>query len=167
MDRSRLKKASWAGSLALAAASLGGCGFTPLYAEHGVAGGLSAIAVNVPRGRTAFLLSQDLEDSLARDHNVAPAYRLDITLEERNYPRGLQINDVATHNETHVNVGYHLVDLASGKVLKAGTERVEVTFAVAAQPYAGVSAEQDAQARAASTAADRIRLDLAVYFAQR
>jgi len=150
-----------------AALALCGCGFTPLYAARGVSPGLSAIAVNAPHGRTAFLLSQDLEDSLARDRSVAPAYRLDLTLEQQNYPRGLQINDVATHNETHVNVGYHLVDLATGKVVKAGDERVEVTYGVAAQPYAGVSAEKDAEARAASTAADRIRLDLAVYFAQR
>jgi LPS-assembly lipoprotein len=167
MVRTRLRLGLAAAGVALAALTVGGCGFTPLYAVHGVTPGLSAIAVNVPHGRTAFLLSQDLEDSLARDKSIPPVYRLDITLEERNYPRGLQINDVATHNETHVNVGYHLIDLATGKVLKAGSERVEVTFAVAAQPYAGVSAEQDAEARAASTAADRIRLDLAVYFAQR
>ena len=165
MGQARFRMRNGLAGLILAG-GLAGCGFTPLYATNGVTPGLSAIEVNVPHGRTAFLLSQDLEDSLARDRATPALYRLDVTLDERNYPRGLTINEVATHNETHVAVNYRLVELATGKVLKSGVERVEVTFAVADQPYAGVSAEQDAQERAASTAADRIRLDLAVYFAR-
>jgi LPS-assembly lipoprotein len=162
MTRLRITVGALAASLAL-----GGCGFTPLYATSGVSADLSQISVKVPRGRTGFLLSQDLEDSLAMDRNKPPLYRLEITLVERTYPRGLELNDVANHNETHENVSYKLIELATGKVLKTGLEPIEVTYAVAQQPYAGVSAQQDAEERAASTAADRIRVDLAVYFAQR
>ncbi len=164
---------------ALAAASvLGGCGFTPLYARPGVTGALSTIQVDIPRGqasegasmivnRIGFLLNEDLEDELATNRQLKPNYRLDVTLDERNYQRGLTVNDVNTRNETHVWVRYSLVDLASGKVLKTGMEPVEVSYAAANDPYAGVTAQQDAQERAASTAADWLRVDLAAYFAGR
>ncbi len=123
-------------SLVLAgAAALSGCGFTPLYAAPGVTGGLSSIQVNVEHGRTAFLLAQDLEDSLARDRSSAPAYRL--------------------------------VQLSNGQVIKTGVEPVEVSYAATAQPYAEVSAQEDAEVRAASEAADRLRVTLAVFFAGR
>jgi len=167
MMQARLRAACLIAGLSLVGLSLAGCGFTPLYAQQGVTPGLSAVSIHVPHGRTAFLLGQDLEDALAINRSAPPLYRLDVTLDERNYPRGLRVNDVATRNETHVSVTYRLIDLTDGKLLKAGNEPIEVTYAVADQPYAGVAAEQDAQARAASTAADRIRLDLALYFANR
>ena len=152
---------------AAGALELGGCGFTPLYADPGVTGGLSSIEVNVPHGRTAFLLGQDLEDSLARDRSSPAAYRLDLRVQEHSYARGLQVNGVATRHETHVTVTYRLVELASGAVIKTGVEPVEVSYAETDQPYAGIAAQQDAQARAASEAADRLRVSLAVFFANR
>ncbi len=160
-------RAALAALAAVCAVGLGACGFTPLYADPGVTGGLSSIAVNVPHGRTAFLLGQDLEDSLARDRATPPAYRLDVRVQEHRYPRGLQVNGVATRYETHVTITYRLIELASGAVVKTGVEPVEVSYAETDQPYAGVAAQQDAQVRAASEAADRLRVSLAVYFANR
>jgi LPS-assembly lipoprotein len=157
-----------AAALGLATAvGLSGCGFTPLYAAPGVSGGLSSIEVNVPHGRTAFLLGQDLEDSLARDRSSPPAYRLDVRVQEHQYPRGLQVNGVATRYETHVTVTYRLIELSSGQVIKTGVEPVELSYAATAQPYAGISAQEDAEVRAASEAADRLRVTLAVFFAGR
>ena len=154
--------------LALAgAAALAGCGFTPLYATPGVSGGLSSIAVNVEHGRTAFLLGQDLEDSLARDRQSAPVYRLDVRVQEHQYARGLRVTGVATHYETHVTVTYRLIELASGQVLKTGVEPVEVSYAASDQPYAGIAAQKNAEERAASEAAERLRVTLAVFFADR
>ncbi len=152
---------------AVAAAGLAGCGFTPLYAAPGVSSGLSSIAVTVPHGRTAFLLGQDLEDQLARDRGAPAIYRLDLKVQEHQYPRGLQVTGVATRYESHVTVTYQLIELATGKVLKSAVEPIEVSYASSDQPYAEVSAQEDAQARAASTAADHIRVALAVYFAGR
>lgn len=167
MIRARLTQAAL-GALALAAAmGLGGCGFTPLYAAPGVSAGLSAIEVRAPHGRTAFLLSQDLEDELARDRGTPPVYRLDLDVQEHQYSRGLQSNGVATRYETHVTVNYRLIELASGKTLKTGVQPIEVSYASSDQPYAGVAAQGDAQVRAASQAADHIRTSLAVYFAGR
>ena len=154
--------------LALIAASvgalaLGGCGFTPLYAAPGVSG-LTAIEVHAPHGRTAYLLSQDLDSVFARDRSSPPIYRLDFTVAERRYPRGLRIDNVANLYETHVTVSYQLIDIATGRLVKAGVEPIQVVYDVADQPYAGIAAQQNSQERAANEAAERIRTDLAVYF---
>ena len=154
-------------ALAAAALVLSACGFTPLYATPGVTPGLSHIEVVVPHGRTAVLLSQSLDDAFARDRGAPPAYRLNITLSERTFSRGLTLANVAERYESHLRVTYELVELSSGKIIKTAVEPVEVTYAATDQPYAGIAAEQDAQQRAADEAAQRIRIDLAVFFANR
>jgi LPS-assembly lipoprotein len=146
------------------AAALGGCGFTPLYATPAVGAGLAAIQVNVPHGRTAFLLGEDLNDALARDRDKPAAYRLDITLIEKLFPRGLRVDNTADRYESHLIANYSLIEIDNGKVLKTGSEPVEVSYAASGEPYAGIAAQQDAQSRAASVAAQRISIDLGAYF---
>jgi LPS-assembly lipoprotein len=148
----------------LAGLGLAGCGFTPLYATKGLAGGMSAIEVKVPHGRLAYLLSESLDDDLARDRNKPAVYQLDLTVTSRVFARGLNLDDTAAYYEDHVTIGYRLSDIATGRVLKTGTQPVEVTYAATNIPYAGIAAQEDAQQRAADTAADRIRTDLGIYF---
>jgi LPS-assembly lipoprotein len=150
---------------ALAALALAGCGFTPLYATQGVAPGLSAIEVKVPHGRLAYLLGESLNDALARDRSQAPIYRLDVTVTSAAFARGLNLDETAAYYEDHVTVGYQLVEIATGRVLKSASEPVEVTYAATNLPYAGIAAQEDAQQRAADEEATRIRTDLGIYFA--
>jgi LPS-assembly lipoprotein len=147
------------------AASLGGCGFTPLYARPGVTADMTAIQVNVPRGRTAFLLGEDLNDAFARDRRKPAVYRLDISLIEKRYPRGLRLDNTADRYEAHLIVNYNLVDIGTGKTVTQGSEPVEVSYAAAQQPYAGIAAQQDAEKRAADEAAQRLSMRLGAYFA--
>ena len=91
-------------------------------------------------------------------------YRLDITLIEKRYPRGLNLDNTADRYEAHLTVNYQLVQIGNGKVLKTGSAPVEVSYAASGEPYAGIAAQQDAQKRAAGQAAQRIRIDLAAYF---
>jgi LPS-assembly lipoprotein len=164
---SRLRSAAAGATLALIALlTLTGCGFTPLYAaQGGVSPSLSAIEVVAPKGRTGFLLTEQLHDALATDRSAPPRYRLNLVIRERRYSRGLTVDNVAQRYENHITITYELVDLVGGKTLKAGFEPVEITYAASDQPYAGVAAQQDAQERAAADAAQRIRTDLGAYFA--
>jgi LPS-assembly lipoprotein len=146
---------------------LAACGFTPLYAISGVSPGLSSIQVHVPDGRTGFLLGEDLDDAFARNRDAPPVYRLDVTLLERSFARGLNVSSAPKYFENQLTVHYQLIEIATGKVLKTGEQPVEVSYAAADQPYAGVSAYEDAQKRSASQAAQQIRIDLAGYFAKR
>lgn len=159
------------GALALAA-SLSGCGFTPLYATGGVSGGLSVIDivtpsgdVEAPDGRAAYLLREQLNDALARDMAEPAAYRLSITkLTEDRDPRGLGPTNVASRYELKLQVDYVLTAATGGPELTKGSQTVLVSYPAVTPPYAGVVAQQDSQQRAAAEAARRIRLDLAKYF---
>ena len=67
-----MKRALAALVLALAL-PLGGCGFTPLYAQPGVAASLPVIEVIAPQGRVGELMREELNDALGRDLAVPPA----------------------------------------------------------------------------------------------
>jgi LPS-assembly lipoprotein len=149
----------------LTAALLSGCGFTPLYADRGVAGGLTAIEVTAPEGRTGYLIRQHLDDALARNHAAPPGYRMELKLTEQRYPRGVRIDNVATRYEYVLIADYRLASLPAGALAKSGRVRVELTYDSADQPYASITAQQDAQDRAAAEAARRIQLELAVWLA--
>lgn len=154
--------------LAAAAAALGlsGCaGFQPLYAQPEVVKNLAAIQVNAPNGRTGYLIRQHLDDAFAKNHEAAPAYAMDLSLGEARYPRGVRIDNVATRYEYVLTASYVLKSLPSQALAKQGQVRVELTYDSADQPYASISAQQDAQDRAAEEAARRIELELAVWLA--
>lgn len=154
-------------ALAIAAAGLSACGFTPLYAERGVVGSLTAIDVVAPEGRTGYLIRQHLDDAFARNRGAPAAYTMRLDLGEARYPRGVRIDNVATRYEYVLTANYELRAQPSGALAKRGQVRVALTYDSADQPYASIAAQQDAQDRAAEEAARRIELELAVWLANR
>jgi LPS-assembly lipoprotein len=153
-------------ALALAPALLGGCaGFQPLYAAEGVAPKLAAIEVAEPEGRLGFLMHDYLTDSLAKDRDQPAIYRLAYANRELRVPRGINVSNTATQYEVDLWTTYTLTEIATGKVVTRGLVKVNVTYDVQAQPYAALSEAQDGERRAAEQAADRLRLELASYFA--
>jgi len=151
--------------LAVAALGLSGCGFTPLYASSGLSSNLSTIQVLAPEGRAGYLIRGHIEDALGRNLDAAPTYRMALQLGEARYPRGVRIDNVATRYEYVLTAAYTLTSVTSGQTAKTGSVRVELTYDSADQPYASISAQQDAQDRAAMEAARKIQLELAVWFA--
>lgn len=146
--------------------ALGGCaGFTPLYAAQGVTPKLAAIEVTQPDGRLGFYMREYLEDSLARDRNQAAVYRLSFANRELRVPRGITVSNVASRYEVDLSTTYTLTEIATGKVVTRGLVSVNVTYDVLSQPYASLAAQQDGERRVAEQAADRLRIELASYFA--
>ena len=152
-------------ALTAASVALSGCGFTPLYAQTGVVSSLASIDVVAPEGRTGFLMRQSLDDAFGKNRSGAATYRMNLSLGEARYPRGIRIDNVATRYEYVLTANYQLSALPSGAAVKHGTVRVELTYDSADQPYASISAQQDAQQRAAEEAARRIQLELAAWLA--
>jgi LPS-assembly lipoprotein len=72
---------------------------------------------------------------------------------------------VLFRSEYVLTASYVLRQVATGAPAKQGSVRVELTYDSADQPYASISAQQDAQDRAASEAARRIEMELAVWLA--
>ncbi len=154
------------GALALSPLVLAGCGFTPLYAAHGVGPSLQSVAVETPgHSRTAYFLRQSLDDELGRDRDAVPLYRLTLTVIENRFPLGVRVNNVASRYEVDMTVNWKLLDAGSGKQLTAGVTPVRVSYASADPPYAGVAAEQDGVERAAKEAAVRMRQEVARWLA--
>jgi LPS-assembly lipoprotein len=145
---------------------LAGCGFTPLYAAPGVSPGLSSVESVAPDGRTGFLLRQALDDVLARNEALPPAYRLTLDLRETRTPRGQRVDATASRYELQLVADWKLTSIATGAVALEGSSSTEVTFDRADQPYSGIVANQDAQSRAASELARKIQLQLADWMAR-
>ena len=162
----RIRLVAAMGALLLAPA-LAGCGFTPLYATQGVSAGLANTEVITPEGRTGHLLSEDLQDDLAIRRGEPTLYQLALSVHEERYARGLSTENVATWYELSLRVSYSLIEKATGRTLTAGVMPISVSYNAVGDPYAGIVAQQDGQKRAAAEAAQRIRIELAVYLAKR
>jgi LPS-assembly lipoprotein len=154
-------------ALALAAAGLSGCGFTPLYATPGVSSGLSSIEVVAPDGRTGYLIREHLDDALAKNRGASPTWRMNLQLAEQRFPRGLRVDNVATRYEYVLTAYYSLTEVATGAQARKGKVRVQLTYDSADQPYASIAAQQDVADRAAEEAARRIQLELGAWLATR
>src|SRR5258706_14461518 len=149
----------------MASLALAGCGFTPLYAAPNVVSNLARIDVTAPQGRAGFLLRQHLDDAFARGQDGPAAYKMQLSLAEARYPRGIRTDNVATRYEYVLTADYTLISQPSGAVAKKGHVRVELTYDSADQPYASIAAQQDAEDRATEEAARRIQLELAAWMA--
>ena len=146
-------------------AALGGCGFTPLYARPGVAGGITHIEVIAPKGREGYLLRQNLDDDFGHAQGEAPVYRLEITMNTARRAHGLTANDTAQRYELDLKVSYNLVEIASGKVAHTGAVISDISYDSTDQPYAGIAARQDVQNRLASDVAQKIEIQVASWLA--
>jgi LPS-assembly lipoprotein len=162
---SMLRPAATLSVLALALGLSGCAGFTPLYAAQGVSPKLSAIEVTQPDGRLGFYMREYLDDSLARDRNQPAVYRLSVANRELRVPRGITISNVASRYEVDLATTYTLTEIATGQVVTRGQIQVNVTYDVQNQPYASLAAQQDGERRVAEQAAERLRIELASYFA--
>ena len=146
---------------------IAGCGFTPLYADSQTGGSLRDIKVQVAEhSRSNFLLQERLNDAFGHA-NGPGSWVLTVTSVKRRYPQGIRVNNVATRYGLSLTVSFVLKDASSGKTALSDTVTGQVSYASSDQPYAGVAAEQDGEARAAAAAADLIRLRLSQYFTAR
>jgi LPS-assembly lipoprotein len=146
---------------------LAGCGFRPLYGDNKLQPQLSSIFVEPVAERDGYELRNTLINLLGSNgEEGGKAYHLKIVLTEANQGVALQ-NDatITRYNET-LTVNYSLRD-AKGSEIAHGTQTSLSSYNVVSSPYATLSAQQDADKRAAQDIAERIRIDLGAYFRRR
>ncbi len=165
-----MKTPSLLAALALALMA-GGCGFHPLYGSGATSGALarnfSGIYVEPISDLTVANTGYDLRNTLidVLDANQgAPRYRLTLTLGETTQGIALQNDATITRYNDTLTVTYTLADATSGAVLTKGTESGLSAYNVVQSPYASLAAQQDADKRVAKDIAERIRIDIGVYF---
>lgn len=158
--------------LAAALMPLGGCGFRPLYGDHGAAGGsgvvsqLSDIEVIAPETTIGRSLKYDLLDSMGVNGNapVSPLYRL--TLRPSSYTQDVAVQTDATVTRANyvLVVPFALVSTATNKTIFHSTARSRSSYNRVESEFANLSAAQDAAKRVAEAVADDIKLQISVYF---
>jgi LPS-assembly lipoprotein len=151
-------------SLAALPVLLTACGFTPMYAQTGVVGNLSQVAVETPQTRTGYFLGQQLRNGLASDASNSALYTLTIKLEERHYQVGYRVDDTSTRSELTSRVAYTLIDNRTRKVVLKDAFTETVTYSTSSSPFTGIVSQQDAQERLATSAAQKIQTAIALHF---
>lgn len=157
-----------------------GCGFHPLYATPGMPNGamqasLRSIYVEPVPERLGYQLRTRLTDLLDGKSEAAGArYVLRIVMTTQSEAIGVQsqttntgvTQTAITRYNDKVTAEYDLIDTKTNQVATHGVETGLTSYNVLSSPYSTLAVQQDADRRAAEDIADRIRVDLAVWFAQ-
>ena len=159
---------------------LSACGFHPLYAtpempKGAMQGDLRAIYVEPVSDKLGYQLRTRLIDLLDGKGEPAGArYHLRVTLstkseaigvQSQTTPSGITQTAITRYNDT-IRAEYELVDAKSDQVVAKGVETGLTAYNVLSSPYATLAVQQDADRRSAEDIADRIRIDVAVWFAE-
>ena len=154
----------------LVAALLTACGFQPLYGER--TGGVpvrqafNAISIAPIPNRVGQLVRNQLIDALTplgqpRD----PAYVLAVTLIQTKEGVAFRSDEQATRFKVTMEAKFALREFDRGAIITQGSTRSVAAFNIVRSEFANITAEVDAQRRAARQVADSIALRLGVHFA--
>jgi LPS-assembly lipoprotein len=146
--------------------ALSGCGLRPLYQGGGqgaVATALRSVSVGTIEGRAGWLMRNKLVDRLGVGSAAAPAYRLDVTLDDNITAFGLRSDRAATQERRTLRARYQLVELSKGTVVLDATAGSDAGIDIVSSEYATVAAEQTALENLTDIVADQIAARLALY----
>ena len=155
----------------LAALSLNGCGWTPMYAD--VATGpadaeLRSVRVAPISERIGQKLAIALRDSLNPAGEPTPQrYLLRVTLQVLRLDLGVLTQGIGTRGRLEVYANFTLSDTAANTVLLSLTSHVNESFDILANLYSNVVAEEDARTRAVEELRRDILARLTVFFQRR
>jgi LPS-assembly lipoprotein len=149
----------------LAAFALTGCGLSPMYAggsSSAVGQGLAAVDIPPIEGRSGWFVRNALEERLGIAGQAAPAYRLDVRLDDRIDALGVLGDDTVTRQRRILRARYQLVDLGTGSILLDATAGSDAGIDVVSSEYATIAAEQTALENLAREVADRMATRIAL-----
>jgi LPS-assembly lipoprotein len=153
-------------ALALALATLTGCGLHPLYgggSGSAVATTLGSVTVAPIGGQSGWLMRNKLVERLGAGGTGTSAYRLDVTLDDNITSFGVRSDQAATQERRTLRARYQLVDLSSGVVVLDSTAGSDAGIDIVSSEYATVAAEQTALENLTDIVADQITARLALY----
>ena len=149
-----------------AALALPACALQPLYAGGAsgeVASTLRQVTVAPIPGRDGWLVFNKLKERLGEMGAAAPAYRLEVELDDEIIGLGIRGDRAVTRERRTLRARYRLVTLATGQVVLDATAGSDAGIDVVSSEYATVAAEQTAEERLADAVADQIVARLGLY----
>jgi LPS-assembly lipoprotein len=161
------RRRSLAALATVALLALGGCGWTPLYAdrETGPADeALRAIRVAPIPERIGQRLEIGLREAFNPGGEPTPQrYVLNTTLAVSRASLGIQSQGLGTRGETNVTASYRLTEIKTGKVVQTSTMHVAESFDIQANNYSTIVAQRDADARLADELREEIVARLTLF----
>lgn len=157
-------------ALLVAAGSLGGCGFEPLYGNRGGGGAaarpeMALIAIPPIPDRAGQLLRNALRDRLTPTGLPdRPRWRLDVSLKETTTDLVILRDATATFAKFVGVAKWVLVDLSSDSPAARGQVTRRASYSISSSEFASLQAEEDARRRVVTEIAEDIRLRLGLYF---
>jgi LPS-assembly lipoprotein len=151
-------------------AAVGACGFRPLFGQADnpeVREALAAIEISGLDDRLGQLVHNALLTELnPASLSVPTRYQLLVHVRETTSALGIQIDSTITRYNLTLTARFRLLDLDNQQVLYQSTVRRIASYNVPRQPYAELTAERNAEQRAAKEVGTNIRTLLAVHFAR-
>jgi LPS-assembly lipoprotein len=148
---------------------LAACGFQPLYGNRSASNStpmqFAQIDVNNIDGRTGHHLRNYLIDRLsARGGHYKKAYRLDVALSETKDGLAIRSDEAVTRFNFRLLSNVRLTRIGDQQTLYESNLRVTAAYNVVESEFATLSAERDAEDRAARDMSSEIITRLAIYF---
>jgi LPS-assembly lipoprotein len=154
----------------LLGAGLAGCGFHPLYADHGRDGldpALASVQVDQIRDRLGQVLTNQLRDGFNPTSAAVPArYRLEVSLTSTKYDSALRSDGTASHTSIRISANYALRSLPDNKSAVSGQVRSDNGLDVLDNQYANTIGAQTEELRAVRDVGDQIHEKVAIYLHQ-
>ncbi len=150
----------------LLAVPLAGCGLHPLYgggSNGKVVSALAQVEIAPIEGKAGYLVGNAVRDRLSAARPTAPAYRLEVKLDDRIIGLGVRRDDTITRERRTLRARYQLVDLANGAVVLDATAGSDAGVDVVGSEYATIAAEDTALERLSAIVADQIVARIAQY----
>jgi LPS-assembly lipoprotein len=158
----------------LCALAAQGCGYRPLYGEHGVAGSpsvrqiLADVKVVSIADRRGQMLYNGLVDRLNQaGEPLSPRYTLVTRLRESIRALETRQDGTVTRADVILTANFELRDTASEVVVFRERAESSVGFNLSTQRFAAVVSEDDARRRAVEQLADDITLQVALFVNRR
>lgn len=148
---------------------LAGCGFRPLYGQralkNSVPSQFARIEVGRIEGRAGSQLSNYLIDQFsARGGHLKKEFRLDIALAENKYGLAVRQDESVTRFNYRLLGAVKLTRIEDEKILYADSIKTISAYNVVQSEFATLSAERDAEDRAARDMGTEISTRLAIFF---
>ena len=156
---------------AIGAASLTGCGFTPLYGDHGTASSpdvrdaLATVSIGSLPNREGVKLRQVLRETLQPSGLAKPVYDLRVDFTSTVQELGIRPDATSSRANLIMSASFNLWE--GGKQVFGDRVQSVVSYNILDDQYATVASQADAENRGIKQIGESIKTRLAVYFHRR
>lgn len=139
----------------LAAASLAGCGFTPVYGPDGTGAALlGQLSLDPPQDRNDYLLQRRIEERLGQA--TAGAWRLSTQIKTDDIGLGFTTDGDITRYNINGTTDYTLRRTGSSEIFRQGKIQHFTSYSATGTTVATLAAKRDAEVRLMTILADQI-----------